>query len=258
MTDPLIQKARRVRDEYKEHNKGTIERPVRIDSRTIIYEKVKTDENAAKFADSLKKMERQERVDKQVSKVKNNTAKRPLTIKTPFPKRPKAVKDPKPVPPPKPKRVPKPKVVKPKRVKAVKPPKPPKPPKVKKVKPPKPPKIKKPKAVPVRSTARADAKKLLSQQIYKMAKSGLTQVQICERMNKAHSTVSRHIIDLEKRYGSFYKLHRRTKGGDGLSAANREVKSLLDKGMSREAIARTLGKSKSTIKYHIDLIQKNK
>lgn len=211
MLDQQVIKARRVRDEYKEHNKGTIEKPVRIDSRTIIYEKVKTDVNALKFADKIKDIQRSEAIEKRVNKARNNTAKRPLSIKTPFPKKVKAVKEPEPVPPPKPKAAPKP-------------PKPPKP-------------------------------KLLQNEIYKMAKNGLTQMQISEKINRNHSTVSRHIKELEKTHGSFYQLHRRTKGDDGLSEANREVKELLDKGLTRAEIAAALGKSKTTIKQHIDKIK---
>lgn len=214
MTDPLIQKARRVRDEYKEHNKGTVERPVRIDSRTIIYQKVKTDVNALKFADKIKDIQRSEEMEKRVNKVRNNTAKKELTIKTKFPVK-KATK--------------------------------PAPPKVERVK--------KKKVATVKSTAKADEIKAIQKEIYKLVKSGLTISQIAERLGKEYYTISRYMKDMRKAYGNFYQPYKRS---IKLSAANLEVKELLDKGLTRAEIAAALGKSKTTIKQHIDKIKNAK
>lgn len=76
MINPELQKARKVRDEYAAHNLNTKYQSVRIDPQTVIFKRIETDENAVKFADKLKKLEKAEVIEKRVNKVQPNAIKK--------------------------------------------------------------------------------------------------------------------------------------------------------------------------------------
>lgn len=76
MINPELQKARKVRDEYAAHNLNTKYQAVRIDDRTVVFNRIETDENAVKFAEKLKKLEKAEAIEKRVNKVQPNAIKK--------------------------------------------------------------------------------------------------------------------------------------------------------------------------------------